>query len=65
MRGSDIDYNPVFVSYLIITLNDIYLFIDESKLPNDYENHFNKNNVKIKIQKYNTVKDVLADLVNS
>jgi len=33
LRGRDIDFNPLFYSYLLVGLDDSYLFIDESKLP--------------------------------
>lgn len=32
LRGSDIDYNPVFFSYSIVSLDKIYLFVEKSKL---------------------------------
>ena len=32
LRGSDVHCNPVFVSYLLITTQDVTLFIDEAKL---------------------------------
>lgn len=31
-RGSDIPYNPVFFAYVILTLKDLHLFIDKSRL---------------------------------
>ncbi|XP_078052902.1 xaa-Pro aminopeptidase ApepP [Augochlora pura] len=31
-RGSDIPYNPVFFAYVILTLNDLHLFIDKSSV---------------------------------
>lgn len=33
LRGSDIEYNPVFLSYLIITEQQVLLFVERSKLP--------------------------------
>ena len=33
LRGRDIDFNPLFYSYLLVGLDDSYLFIDEAKLP--------------------------------
>jgi len=39
MRGSDIPKIPVFFSYLLITLNDAYLFIDEQKMTPSLHNH--------------------------
>ena len=32
IRGRDVLYTPVVLSYALITLNDVYLFIDENKL---------------------------------
>ena len=33
LRGRDIDFNPLFYSYLLVGTDDSYLFIDEKKLP--------------------------------
>ena len=33
LRGRDIDFNPLFYSYLLVGTDDSYLFIDERKLP--------------------------------
>lgn len=38
LRGTDIDFNPVFFSYCIVTLNNVYLFIDKQKLTPEVEN---------------------------
>lgn len=32
LRGSDIDFNPVFFAYTILTQDSVYLFIDEEQL---------------------------------
>lgn len=32
LRGSDIDFNPVFFAYCIVTVKDVFLFIDREKL---------------------------------
>lgn len=38
MRGNDISYTPVFLSYVIVDSDDIYLFIDINRLdPNQLE----------------------------
>lgn len=34
LRGSDVDYNPVFLSYAIVGLDEVILFVDDSKVPN-------------------------------
>lgn len=37
LRGSDIDFNPVFFAYCIVTLNEVVLFVDKEKLTADVE----------------------------
>ncbi|RWR98929.1 xaa-Pro aminopeptidase 1-like protein, partial [Dinothrombium tinctorium] len=32
LRGSDIEYSPVFFAYCVLTLDNLYLFVDEEKL---------------------------------
>lgn len=62
LRGSDIDYNPVFFSYVIITKSDLFFFVDETKLPSDIASHFDTNGVSVTIKKYENVKSTLSDL---
>lgn len=31
LRGSDVPYNPVFFSYLVITLDEVIFFVDSNK----------------------------------
>lgn len=37
LRGSDIDFNPVFFAYCIVTMSDVILFIDDKKLTPEVE----------------------------
>ncbi|KAG6439328.1 hypothetical protein O3G_MSEX000679 [Manduca sexta] len=39
LRGSDIDYNPVFFSYLLITPTTVTLFTGDGELPCDVVAH--------------------------
>ena len=39
LRGSDVHCNPVFVSYLLLTLNEVTLFIDSDKLDETVRNY--------------------------
>ncbi|GAB0092317.1 Xaa-Pro aminopeptidase ApepP [Sergentomyia squamirostris] len=63
LRGSDIPYNPVFFAYLIITLKEVFLFIDNSKLPHDFTVHESDNEVKIDVKPYDQVESFVAELV--
>eukprot|EP00595_Chromulina_sp_UTEXLB2642_P002670 CAMPEP_0196763400 /NCGR_PEP_ID=MMETSP1095-20130614/4019_1 /TAXON_ID=96789 ORGANISM="Chromulina nebulosa, Strain UTEXLB2642" /NCGR_SAMPLE_ID=MMETSP1095 /ASSEMBLY_ACC=CAM_ASM_000446 /LENGTH=530 /DNA_ID=CAMNT_0042116515 /DNA_START=275 /DNA_END=1863 /DNA_ORIENTATION=+ len=47
LRGSDVSCNPVFVSYALVTKDNIYLFIDNSKIPDDIRSHLTASNVNI------------------
>lgn len=59
LRGSDVDYNPVFIAYMLITNKEAILFINESKTStiNDY-----LANQGISTQSYVDVKSVLSSL---
>ncbi|EFA82726.1 peptidase M24 family protein [Heterostelium album PN500] len=35
LRGSDISFNPVFLSYAIVGRQNVQLFVDETKIPTD------------------------------
>lgn len=65
LRGSDIDYNPVFFSYVLVTLDDLFFFIDESKLSSAIHDHFRTNEVQPKIRPYGDVHQVLKSLAES
>ncbi|XP_064599693.1 xaa-Pro aminopeptidase 1-like [Liolophura sinensis] len=43
LRGSDIEYNPVFFSYAVVTMTSVNLFIDEVKLDKQVMNHLQLN----------------------
>lgn len=63
LRGSDIDYNPVFYSYVVLTQDEIYLFVEKNRLPVGYEEHFRKNNVSVIVDEYENVQEVLKNLI--
>lgn len=37
LRGSDVDFNPVFFAYCVVTMEDVVLFIDKEKLTPEIE----------------------------
>lgn len=47
LRGNDIDYNPVFFSYALVTATDATLFIDDTKITSEVK-AFLGDSVKIK-----------------
>ncbi|XP_049884133.1 xaa-Pro aminopeptidase ApepP isoform X2 [Pectinophora gossypiella] len=46
LRGSDIDYNPVFFSYLLLTPTAVKLFWGEGKLPPSVKKHLEEEGVE-------------------
>ena len=48
IRGRDVKYTPVVLSYSLITVDKVYLFIDDNKLNDEIINELNKENVIIK-----------------
>ena len=60
LRGADVDYNPVFVSYAIITPNNSLLFVDEKKLPDNAISRLKEEGVTVK--PYDAIADYLKGL---
>lgn len=65
LRGSDIDYNPVFFSYLIITHEKLMFFVDCSKLPSDFKQHQASNGVDISIYSYSSIGEELSRIAEN
>ncbi|XP_058127544.1 xaa-Pro aminopeptidase ApepP [Anopheles ziemanni] len=62
LRGSDIDYNPVFFSYVIVTPDALHLFIDAAQMHPAVEEHFRANGVSVDVRPYADVQTMLARL---
>ncbi|CAB3408419.1 unnamed protein product [Caenorhabditis bovis] len=45
IRGFDIPYNPLVYSYLLVSLDEVHLFIDEAKLDDQSWSHLKESNV--------------------
>lgn len=45
IRGCDVDFNPVAISYLLISLDKTTIFIDKNKLSKDVIAEFKKDNI--------------------
>ena len=52
IRGNDVSYTPVVLAYSVITLDKVYLFIDENKLNDEIKEDFAKFNIEIKPYNY-------------
>lgn len=60
LRGNDVRYSPLVLSYAVITLEDVHLFIDKNKLSHDILQSFEKINVNI--HPYNDIYDFVKSL---
>ncbi len=49
LRGSDVQYNPVFYAYMIITMNEVNLYIDPHKLSTDVYRQLEKDGVVVSL----------------
>lgn len=59
LRGSDIKYNPVFVSFAIITAMETVMFVDENKFNTDTLNTLKSDNISI--QPYNEIYNYVSN----
>ncbi|MBQ6192546.1 MAG: aminopeptidase P family protein [Bacteroidaceae bacterium] len=48
MRGSDVHCNPVFVSYVLLTQDEVTLFIDSEKLDDSVKDYLKRIGVRVK-----------------
>ncbi|MEF9990680.1 MAG: aminopeptidase P family protein [Romboutsia sp.] len=48
IRGADIKYSPVVLSYAVIAIDEVYLFVNEEKLNDEIKAELSKENVQIK-----------------
>lgn len=57
IRGYDVDYNPVVISYLLITPDSASLFIDNQKIPSELKSEFENDGITFK-----TYHDILESI---
>ncbi len=60
LRGSDVEFNPVFISYVLLTKSDCTLFIVPDKISKEVDRHLLQCGVKT--ANYNDIEKALADL---
>ncbi len=58
LRGQDIDFNPVFVSYGLITTDEVFLFVNPVKIPSALSEKLSGEGIQIK--NYESVFDKLG-----
>eukprot|EP00794_Sanderia_malayensis_P005492 gene5492-6177_t len=65
LRGSDIDFNPVFFAYAIVSLDDIRLHIDLSRITNVLKDHLGGNDSTVQLLEYDRIQEGIRNLVDS
>lgn len=60
LRGSDVPYNPVFVSYVIVTKQGAALYVDANKIGPEVATHLKEAGVEVK--PYESAFDDVSDL---
>lgn len=62
LRGTDIESNPVFFAYSIITESEVLLFTNPSRITDNIKKHFTANSVQVTVKSYNEIHDTLEKL---
>ncbi len=60
LRGNDITHTPVFLSYTVITKNQVILFIDENKIDLTVSKYLDENNITVR--GYNEIYTYVSNL---
>lgn len=59
LRGRDVQYNPVFISYALVTMKDATLFVDLKKVTPAVRRHLGRS---VRVRRYETVSGALKSL---
>lgn len=63
IRGNDVEYNPVVISYAVLEDDKCTLFVNAEKMDSPAQNYFDFNNIEVK--PYEAVYDYLASLTGT
>lgn len=62
LRGGDVSFNPVFLSYVIITNDETFLYVDENKITSEITDHLKEAGVQIR--KYEKTFEDIASIAS-
>lgn len=60
IRGSDVNFNPLVISYAVVENNSVNLFIDEQKLDNKAKEYLDS--IGVWVKPYSSITDFLSQL---
>lgn len=64
-RGSDIPFNPVFFAYVVLTLKDVHIFLDRSRLSQQALEQLRNEGVEPIFYPYENIHTFMKELVHS
>ncbi|KAL5498588.1 hypothetical protein ACEPAH_1942 [Sanghuangporus vaninii] len=62
LRGSDVDFNPVFYAYAVLTFDKTVLFVDDTQVDDDVRTHLD---ASVEIQSYESIFGYLKNLTGA
>lgn len=66
LRGTDIESNPVFFAYIIITQKELDLYLLKSdRYDNRIYNHFYKEGITVNVKEYNNTLNGIINVVSA
>lgn len=67
LRGSDIEYNPVFFAYAAVTLKEVVLFINPSQVNSALQDSLTPDDMEesVSILQYSAIKDYIREAVKT
>lgn len=66
LRGSDIEYNPVFFAYVLITEQTVQLYLlDASRIDAKLTAHFDSENCAVSVHEYSDIADGITALLKA
>lgn len=57
IRGADVEYNPVVISYAVVAVDEVRLFVDARKVTNELRQHFGES---VQIYGYDEIESYLV-----
>lgn len=60
LRGADVDYNPVFLGYILVSNSDATLYVDENKIDDKVRQHLS--DAKVSVKAYESFFDDLKSM---
>ncbi|KAG8332678.1 Xaa-Pro aminopeptidase 1 [Homalodisca vitripennis] len=64
LRGADVPCNPVFYAYVVITMSEVHIFIDNMRVTPAVTSHFATEKLQVTIHPYEEIFQFIEDLVH-